>query len=273
MSGPDHKPTRAQRTQAQQAQFALEYLKDFNGKQAAIRAGYTAKSAAQTASRLLTLDNVQKILTAAIAARQARVADEGDEALKMVKAVAEADPNALVEMRRGCCRYCHGHNGDYQFTRQEINKAQDEYEQRRLKYDAARAGTSLEPLPPFDMKGGIGFNPNKPPNPECTECFGEGQVRTFIKDTRELSDAERRLFAGIKETQHGIELKVNSQDKARELLMRHHGLLNDKLGVGNPDGSPFHTGTPAVMNVKFFDPPAKIGGEPIALEPAKKGAA
>lgn len=245
MSNGQKKPSRAQRTAIQQAQFALEYLKDFNGKQAAIRAGYTAHSAAQTASRLLTLDNVQKILTDAIADRQARAADEGDEALDMVKAVAEADPNALVEMRRGCCRFCHGHNGDYQFTRNEMQEAQDKHQQR---YDKA-SERDKDAIGPFNMKGGIGFNPNKLPNPECAECWGEGTVRTFIKDTRELTPAERRLFAGIKETQHGVELKVNSQDKARELMMRHHGLLVDR--IGNPDGTPFAGSTPAVMNVSF----------------------
>jgi phage terminase small subunit len=229
-----------QTSEAMQKQFALEYLIDFNGTQAAIRAGYSAKAAGP-------------ILTAAIAARQARAEDSGDEALDMVKAVAEADPNALVEMRRGCCRFCHGQGGQYQFTREEQREAMEKHEKARDKYDLARAGTNLEPYPPFDIKGGIGFNPNSKPNPECTECWGEGVVRTFIKDTRELSAAERRLFAGIKETQHGIELKVNSQDKARELMMRHHGLLNDKLGLGNPDGSAFAGGSPAPMIVQFID--------------------
>lgn len=251
MSGQQKKPTRAQRTAAQQAQFALEYLKDFNGKQAAIRAGYTAHSAAQTASRLLTLNNVQKILTDAIAARQARTADEGDEALGMVKAVAEADPNALVEMRRGCCRFCHGQGGQYQFTREEWRRIQEQDEADKAAWlRGAGSKPGAEPWPPLNVKGGIGFNPNNKPNPECTECWGEGEVRTFIKDTRDLTEAERRLFAGIKETQHGIELKVNSQDKARELLMRHHGLLVDR--VGNPDGSPFNGQmTPAPMVVTF----------------------
>jgi phage terminase small subunit len=43
---------------AQQERFCLEYTKDFNGQQAAIRAGYSAKTAKETASRLLTYVNV-----------------------------------------------------------------------------------------------------------------------------------------------------------------------------------------------------------------------
>ncbi len=38
--------------------FCQEYVKDYNGTQAAIRAGYAEKSAKQTASRLLTNDDL-----------------------------------------------------------------------------------------------------------------------------------------------------------------------------------------------------------------------
>lgn len=44
---------------ARQELFCLEYAKDRNGKQAAIRAGYSANSAAPVASRLLTYANVK----------------------------------------------------------------------------------------------------------------------------------------------------------------------------------------------------------------------
>jgi|NGEPerStandDraft_6_1074524.scaffolds.fasta_scaffold687195_1 phage terminase small subunit len=39
---------------ARQKQFALEYLKDLNGTQAAVRTGYSARTAKAAASRLLT---------------------------------------------------------------------------------------------------------------------------------------------------------------------------------------------------------------------------
>jgi phage terminase small subunit len=43
--------------------FLNEYLKDLNGKQAAIRAGYSVKSAKVTASRMLTNDNLRSELS------------------------------------------------------------------------------------------------------------------------------------------------------------------------------------------------------------------
>jgi len=45
-----------------QSKFCLEYLKDFNGAQAYIRAGFSKKGARQGASRLLTNVDVQQEL-------------------------------------------------------------------------------------------------------------------------------------------------------------------------------------------------------------------
>lgn len=42
-----------------QQQFCLEYLKDFNGTQAAIRAGYSKKTANEQAARMLANVNIQ----------------------------------------------------------------------------------------------------------------------------------------------------------------------------------------------------------------------
>lgn len=49
----------AKKLTARQDLFCVEYVKDRNGKQAAIRAGFSAKTAASIASRLLTQVNVQ----------------------------------------------------------------------------------------------------------------------------------------------------------------------------------------------------------------------
>ena len=45
-----------------QRRFAEEYVVDFNGKQAAIRAGYSPRSAKVTAARLLTNANLQSLI-------------------------------------------------------------------------------------------------------------------------------------------------------------------------------------------------------------------
>ncbi len=58
------------------ANFVREYVKDFNGTQAAIRAGYAKRGAKQTASRLLTHVDVQSAVM---------------EASKRVQEIAEVD--------------------------------------------------------------------------------------------------------------------------------------------------------------------------------------
>ena len=65
-----------------QARFAAEYLKDCNATQAAIRAGYAAKNADVTGSRLL--GNVG--VAAAVAAGQKRVASKLDLSAEKVLA-------------------------------------------------------------------------------------------------------------------------------------------------------------------------------------------
>lgn len=59
---------------AKHARFVAEYLKDFNATQAAVRAGYSAKTAKQQGSRLLT--NVD--VAAAIAEKQAKQLETAD---------------------------------------------------------------------------------------------------------------------------------------------------------------------------------------------------
>ena len=49
-------------TDKEKAFANIEYIKDFNGAKAAIRAGYSERSAKEIASRLLTKDNVKKII-------------------------------------------------------------------------------------------------------------------------------------------------------------------------------------------------------------------
>lgn len=52
-----------------QRAFIAEYLKDFNGTQAAIRAGYSQRTARAIASEILTKPDIQKEISAQIAER------------------------------------------------------------------------------------------------------------------------------------------------------------------------------------------------------------
>lgn len=83
-----------------QRRFALEYLREPNGKQAAIAAGYSAKGAEVTASKLLRVPKV----AAFIAERAAKVAQrlelDAEYVLRSLKNVAERCQQAVPVMVR-----------------------------------------------------------------------------------------------------------------------------------------------------------------------------
>lgn len=77
---------------AQQQLFVDEYIIDLNGTQAAIRAGYAESSARATASRLLTIDNIQDAIAEARKEQQKRTQITADRVLLEVARLAMYDP-------------------------------------------------------------------------------------------------------------------------------------------------------------------------------------
>jgi phage terminase small subunit len=74
---------------AQQSVFVSEYLVDRNGKQAAIRAGYSAKTAEVQASRLLSNAKVQEAIDEQLKLREQRTLVTADYIINSLKTVAE----------------------------------------------------------------------------------------------------------------------------------------------------------------------------------------
>lgn len=75
--------------------FAREYLKDLNGTQAAIRAGYSEKTANEQASRLLANVNVQKFVTEL---KSARVEQTGIDAAYVLRRLVEIDQMDVLDI-------------------------------------------------------------------------------------------------------------------------------------------------------------------------------
>lgn len=71
--------------------FVTEYLIDFNGGAAAIRAGYSPKSAYSIASENLRKPKIQKAMKAEFQARIQRTRGDQDKVLKEVEALAFTD--------------------------------------------------------------------------------------------------------------------------------------------------------------------------------------
>ena len=103
-----------------QKMFCKEYLVDFNGTQAAIRAGYSKKTANEQASRLLAKVNVQTYLKQLIEKRNERTKITQDEVIAdIIKVKDRCMQNEAVLDKEG------NETGMYKFDSNGANKALD----------------------------------------------------------------------------------------------------------------------------------------------------
>lgn len=198
---------------AKQQRFVDEYLKDLNGKQAAIRAGYSERSAAVIAAENLTKPNVQSAIEKRMNARGQKAAITQTMVLERLWMIATANPNELIEYRRGCCRHCFGADHLYQWK--------DEAEMLKSVADAADPDSVTE-------EGGFGFDPTIRPHPKCPKCHGEGFGSVHAHDSRTVSPAALALYAGVKQTKEGFEIKMHDQLAALDKVAKHLGMFSDK---------------------------------------------
>jgi hypothetical protein len=199
-----------------------QYLADANATQAAIRAGYSAKTAEQLGYQLLQKPSV----AAAIAAGRAKVSRKLEISAERVIGEAWqiliADPRELVEHHVGCCRHCWGRDFRYQRTAGEMER-----DRLMHAHAAAQAKQGHRAKPPaFDEQGDVGFDARREPNGECPECFGAGVGRMRMNDTRRLSASAAALYAGVKQTRDGFEVRMHDKLAAAEKLFRHLGLYD-----------------------------------------------
>jgi len=207
-----------------QAMFVKEYLVDLNATQAAIRAGYKEKTAAVIGAENLIKPKIKTEIDRAIDKRSERTEIKADDVLRYWHDIATADPNEIIHLRRVCCRNCYGKDHQYQWISEE------EY---RKAVDMAKSVAKEEdkPVKIPSNAGGYGFNPLLRPHTKCPYCWGEGHMEIHAEDTRLLSPKAKLLYAGVKQTAAGIEVKMRDQDKAMENVARHLGMFKDSLDV------------------------------------------
>lgn len=223
-----------------------------NATEAYKRAGYSTNGKPETINRLATQLTTNVTIAARITELRAAVAAaalanlagpdgrtfDAQAVLREWVIIATADPGELTKSRTHCCRHCYGIDHRYQWISAEewsiaYARAIDENANRPHRSHA-------KPLP--EAIGGFGFDRRKPPVESCPYCGGDGHVSTWIADTDRLSPAARKLFAGVKQTNSGIEIKTRDQDGALANLAKYYGLTTG-IQIGNPDGSPLNPAT------------------------------
>ncbi|MFS3466249.1 terminase small subunit [Citrobacter freundii] len=201
---------------AQQRLFVAEYLKDGNATQAAIRAGYSKKSAEQIGYQLLKKTSVAQAIAQQQKASIARTLGSADEVLEQMWQLATFDANQLSQYRRGACRYCWGFCHHYQW------RDMVEFEEQRLKA-LERKGKE-----PVDV-GGYGYDHNREPNPACPRCNGDGIGQPYFADTRKLPPDAALAYSGVKLGKHGVEITAISRERMYEAVMKRLGLADSEF--------------------------------------------
>lgn len=231
------KPPKKEEVTRQQAAFVYELMSDEKSNAtAAYQRVYkcSLKAAESGAARTLRIAKVAAFLKKEQDARAERTKVTADKVITLLWDIATADANDLSQVRRVCCRNCYGKDFAFQW------KDEDEYDLAvaAAEKEAADNETTFR-MPPSD--GGFGFNPTFTPHPHCPKCFGEGNMVPFFADSRHLKGGARKLYAGVKTTQHGIEIKTRDQDAATMAIARHLGMFNDKLTLKGDAENPLLT--------------------------------
>jgi len=208
-----------------QVAFINEYLIDLNATQAAIRAGYSEKTAGQIGHELLKKPEITEALAESRKKLAERAEISQDLVLKRWLEIANANPNDLIQFRRVCCRNCFGVNHEHQWI--------DEAE-----YERAVRNASINDMPEPSDDGGYGFDPTIRPHPKCPKCHGEGYGEVHANDTRFLTGGALALYAGVKQTKEGFEIKMHDQAKALENIARHLGMFKVEVNHDIKPDSP-----------------------------------
>ena len=224
--------------------FVLAYLETGNASEAYRRAYDVSNMKPATinnrARELLRVGRIAARLEEAREMSFNKATMDRAAVLNLITELATADASQLMELQRRCCRQCWGVGHVYQWKNPiefafEVARVTDNNAAQQLAWEADAAIGSARPQPkpeplPSDI-GGYGFDVFAQPNPECPVCQGEGHEVAHFKDTRRLKGAAKRLFAGVKRTKDGLEIKTRDQDKALEMLARAHGIVKAEPGV------------------------------------------
>ena len=205
-----------------QQRFVDEYLVDLNATQAAIRAGYSKKTARSQACENLTKPDIQSAIAKARLEQQKRTGITADKVLQEAWNIVTADVRELIQVRVGCCRHCYGKVHRYQRTQVEYDRDYAKFLGKRKDHE-------------FEEQGGIGFDLLLPPAKGCPMCCGDGHARIVVSDTGQLSPAAAALYSGAKQTRDGFEIKLHDKLAALEKVFRHLGLYEHNNGQKTDD--------------------------------------
>jgi phage terminase small subunit len=213
-----------------QIRFCEEYVKDFNATQAAIRAGYSKKTA-----HAMGWENLRKPeIKAAIEGRLKELSLSADETLKAISDIARSSLNDYFTVKETIqtpqvfiplAQYIRQleaeiEDADKFITRagitdqQTLETHQEQQKQRRFEIIKLKIELERSPKAKRIVNG----------EPELVKV-------AELDMPRLVSDKAAGKIKAIKHTEHGLNVELYAADAALRDLARVHGLFNDKLTV------------------------------------------
>jgi phage terminase small subunit len=188
----------------------------------------TGPSISQRAYQLERKPNVKKLIDDGRAMIVQTIAlTHADLARRWAEDIV-TDRNEIAQVRRVPCRYCWGEDHGYQETPAERGARRKAFDQALARLTASTKHGAVVAVPDFDELGGIGYTIKREPHPDCPECFGEGEERVYLADTRKLSKAALGLFEGVEIKSGMVSVKVKDRAGAEDRLARHLGMFVDR---------------------------------------------
>lgn len=216
-------------------EFWLQYRNAAYAYEKAYNAARMAPSTIYVqAHRLLKSPKVAPIIEARLTALGEELTDETEftvlRVLQQYIDLSQADPNEVAGVRTGACRHCWGEGHGYHWKEHEYAEA------------VTKADQAGEPLP--DPAGGFGYRFTADANPDCPVCEGLGAEYQAPVDTSKLSPGGRLLYAGVKPTNNGLEIKIRDRDKALENAAKIIGAFTERLDLTVKGGVKVENVTP-----------------------------
>lgn len=200
------------------ARFVDEYLVDLNATQAAIRAGYSPKTATVQGSRLLTYANVAEAIAIAKLERANRVQVEADEVLAELLTIIRSDVRDYVP----------GPDGELLLREGAPDSAWRAVAAVKHSFRTIYGGRKPKPKAKPKARGKLALD-----------------LEALLDDEDEDD--------GPRVVEHDVEIKLWNKNQAIEAAMKHLGLLKD----GAPGGLTLNNfGVMlAPVEVTIIDPP------------------
>lgn len=220
MSTPVTKPKRGDASLTEKEQrFVEEYPKDFNATQAAIRSGYSRKSAAVLGWRLLRKVNIQAALSAVIAQRSEASKIDAARVLEEIDAVALSDIGDLFDLSGDVLR---------------MRPMREWPEKARRAVASVKVREYPEKFPPLSQN-----------DFDTLEAIATGKGYTFDISRAILPDDQvfmQGLVRRLREIDWNhytiIEVKLWPKPQGTEQAGKHRQMFTDRVEVTGRDGAP-----------------------------------